>query len=507
VRILWKNSAVVCPELSIVLLDWSCRESFHILDYLDKQTVPRTQYEVIWIEYYSRRASKIEDKLKLDERACKRPSVDQWVIMDIPKEVYYHKHLMYNTAILLSRANLVAIVDSDAMVQQGFVGSILQAFQRDEKIVLHLDQFRNVRRDLYPFNCPSFEEVVGEGCINYADGRTVGLADDEDPLHSRNYGACMCARRKDLIAIGGADEHIDYLGHICGPYELTFRLVNFGLREVWLDDEFTYHTWHPGQAGERDYIGPHDGRHVSARALEARLSGRTLPFVENPAIRSLRLHGDQIAVEQSLGELVSDDRLESWSNENVAKLKPRLWGALLSCRRPLVALRLSKTFMKLFVGQARDKVLQVWANAGQAAGVPKATEATTQLEPVAGARLSIVRVFNFAKRILEFCIYATHRSRECLSALAAQGDHEVSFYGTDGIAEILYDLTFEMPVTVKNIYDDIEGKRFHAFKVLPIETCGAAKEKLIVASLVGVAEKVRKLKTFGVSPDRIVILQ
>ena len=64
-------------------------------------------------------------------------------------------------------------------------------------------------------------------------GKTTGLLDNVDPLHTRNYGACMSALREDLLKIGGADEHIDYLEHICGPYEMTFRLVNAGKREVW----------------------------------------------------------------------------------------------------------------------------------------------------------------------------------------------------------------------------------------------------------------------------------
>jgi hypothetical protein len=40
----------------------------------------------------------------------------------------------------------------------------------------------------------------------------------------------MAARRRGLLAIGGADEHIDYLGYMCGPYELTFRLMNYQAR-------------------------------------------------------------------------------------------------------------------------------------------------------------------------------------------------------------------------------------------------------------------------------------
>src|SRR5215475_11668960 len=114
---------------------------------------------------------------------------------------------------------------------------------------------------------------------------TAGLCDTIDKLHTRNYGACFCAWRRDLIAIGGADEHLDYVGHICGPYEITFRLVNQGRREVWHQSHFIYHTWHPGTERLRNYIGPNDGRGLSKTALNIRKSGRVMPLRENKAIQ------------------------------------------------------------------------------------------------------------------------------------------------------------------------------------------------------------------------------
>jgi hypothetical protein len=195
---------------------------------------------------------------------------------------------MYNCGLALAHGEVVVLCDSDAMVMDSFVETILGHFKDRQQIVLHLDQFRNMRRDLYPFNHPSLDEVLGEGCINNANGKTAGIVDRIDPLHSRNYGACMCARRADLIAIGGADEHIDYLGHICGPYEMTFRLLNSGFKEVWDETEYLYHTWHPGQAGVDNYQGPHDGRQLSSTALTALMTGRVFPLVENEVIRSIK---------------------------------------------------------------------------------------------------------------------------------------------------------------------------------------------------------------------------
>ena len=297
-----KRSARSKPKLSLILLDWSVRESFHLLHYLARQDVPRDAFEVLVIEYYSR----VSEALRKFES-----EVDTWLLLEMPEDCYYHKHLMYNAGILLARGELCVICDSDAMVKPGFIRSITETFEQDPNLVLHLDQFRNNRRDFYPFNYPSFEAVAGEGCINNSGGRTTGILDHRDPIHSRNYGACMCARRSDLIDIGGADEHLDFVGHICGPYDMTFRLVNHGRRELWHPTEFMYHTWHPGQAGVDNYLGPHDGRHVSTTSLAALSARRVRPLLENPALRRLRERPDT-PVDELLPALIRPEGPAEW---------------------------------------------------------------------------------------------------------------------------------------------------------------------------------------------------
>jgi len=261
------------PKLSIVLIDWSARESFHILKYLSEQTEPRDHYEIIWVEFYG-------------SRAAMRYEADKFIVLNIPERVCYHKHLLYNVGLSRARGEIVLFCDSDAIVRESFVSSILRAFEQRTNIVLHLDQVRNHAKRFYPFSFPSIEDVLGKGCHNWRNGTTIGLLDTTDPLHRRNYGACMAARRADLIKIGGADEHFDYLGYICGPYDMTFRLVNAGVAELWHPKEFTYHVWHPNEGGARDHEGPHDGKKMSSRALANRDSKRVLPFVENPLIRN-----------------------------------------------------------------------------------------------------------------------------------------------------------------------------------------------------------------------------
>lgn len=301
-----KQSRRERPAVSLIFLDWSVRESFHVLHYLKRQTVRRDAFETIVIEFYGRESEAI--RAFADE-------VDTWVVLEMPEQTYYHKHLMYNVGIALSRGEIVMIGDSDAMVTERFVERIIENF-RGGGIVYHMDQFRNSRRDFYPFNYPSFEAVVGAGCINFDAGKTAGISDVRDPVHRRNYGACMSARRVDLIAIGGADEHVDYLGHVCGPYEMTFRLINFGRREIWDDEEFTYHTWHPGQAGVDNYMGPHDGRQLSTTSTEALASGRVAPFVENRAIARLR-SGAASSPEDVLDQLIDPSYARSWDRRRL----------------------------------------------------------------------------------------------------------------------------------------------------------------------------------------------
>ena len=310
------KSTVTAPKVSIVFLDWSCRESLHSLDYLAEQTVARDQYEIVLVEYYSRRTEEVSRRLERARTEGKPDPVDQWIIMAMPDDLYYHKHLMYNVGIAASRGEIVMIGDSDAMFRPSFVQSMLEAFDRNVDFVLHYDEVRNSSKKYYPFNYPSFHAVTGEGAINWKDGKTTGLLDVDDPIHTLNFGAAFCARRQDLIKIGGADEHADYVGHVCGPYEMTFRLVNLGRQMIWHSTEFLYHTWHPGQAGGANLLGPHDGAHVSTRALKTREAGRVFPWRENRAIQRLRQGGD-ISFESLAADLISPDYLTDLKLKNL----------------------------------------------------------------------------------------------------------------------------------------------------------------------------------------------
>jgi hypothetical protein len=312
-------------RVSVILLDWNVRESFHSLAYLNRQTVDRSRYELIWIQFYDKKPPALLEAVRAGEEAG-RPLVDKLVVMNYPRDFIFHKHRMYNLGIVLAEGEICVICDSDAMFTPTFIEKIIAAFEREPNSVVHLDEVRSVSRAFYPFNDPTFDEFLQGPCLNWMGRTTRGLNDSSDMLHEANYGACMAARREDIIRIGGADEHLDYLGYICGPYDLTFRMVNAGCRERWLEDEFLYHTWHPGESGINiDYHGPSDGRGMALRALATRTSGGVEPALENAAIRALRhAPGTDRRTALALLESTTDKQWRSSVHLGAADSAPRL---------------------------------------------------------------------------------------------------------------------------------------------------------------------------------------
>ena len=158
---------------------------------------------------------------------------DKYIILGMPRNVYYHKHLMYNAAIFAARGEIVCFCDSDAIYKNTFVASILNQFTYNPHIVLYLDQVRNNNRAFYPFNFPPLATVLADReSRNWHHGSNHGLIESANTSHAQ-LRRLHVGVEEDLLKIGGADKHFDYLGYICGPHDMGFRLVNSGCREVW----------------------------------------------------------------------------------------------------------------------------------------------------------------------------------------------------------------------------------------------------------------------------------
>jgi hypothetical protein len=507
-------------RVSFVLLDWSCRESLHLLDYLNDQTVPRDQYEILWIEYYDRPSPELCRRIETARAAGMPPPVDIAAVLGMPPNVCYHKHLMYNVGLLLARGRIVCICDSDAMARPGLVASILRAFEADPNIVLHLDEVRNNDRRFHPFAYPDFEDVVGPGCANWLNGRPLGLSDRSDPLHTRNYGACMCAVRDDLIAIGGADMHRDYLGHICGPYELTFRLVNAGKREVWHANEWLYHVWHPGQAGDRNYAGPHDGRHMSTTALRARTTGRVEPLLPHPAIARLRqgtpaselvdrLIEPAWATEWDVSAVPTQARSYQLGQDQIALLEraeetpgpaaPAPGPAPDRALGRLARVRLLPLVLSLLWKQLRIKRQAAQLRLPPVGVVAAAHEPARKLRALSGF---LARMWAYNRHLLRVCWLH-------LGYVAALGQREVVLYGDGDAARILAALARFLPVRIRAIcpFAGAPPRPRRQPERWSEERLAAYPGMVIVAAFVNSSEHVQRLQRLGITRDRLVVLE
>jgi glycosyltransferase involved in cell wall biosynthesis len=261
------------PLVSVILLDWSCRQRFHALDWLTNQTVPREQYELIWVELF--------------DRVVPKAIEDADVLITCRQKRSYHKHKGYNTGLLESRGQVITVCDSDAVFPPTFIESIVKNFRlgssEPEQLVLMHHEWRTDAE--YPDHLASLDAV------------SAFVWKELWP----NVGACMSVRKIDAIRFGGFDEHSSYKGFICGPYDLAWRLVNAGLPEVWHNpDVALWHFAHPAPYFHPRQFSfnnlrrwfevtyPHCEYHALT-AVEGFSTGRVLPLQENPEVHKLRM--------------------------------------------------------------------------------------------------------------------------------------------------------------------------------------------------------------------------
>jgi hypothetical protein len=265
------------PKVSIILLDWSCREQFNSLSWLNDQSVDRDTYELIWIELYDRKINEVIKKA--DTLIC------------LNQHGVYHKHKGYNQGLLLSNGEVVCICDSDAVFPYNFVESIIEKFDYKDanpkkNIVLMHYEWRTT------FKYPDYN-FTRESLYNQDLWQWWPLVVNE--------GACVTFLKSTAIKFGGFDEDKSYRGYMCGPYELAWRLINAGYQEIWHDPSVAlWHFSHPDPVGtngnkikfsqflEKTY--PSINGHA-LMAVEAFSTGRVLPLMENQKIWNLRMKG------------------------------------------------------------------------------------------------------------------------------------------------------------------------------------------------------------------------
>ncbi len=118
----------------------------------------------------------------------------------------------------------------------------------------------------------------------------------------------------------------------------------------------------------------------------------------------------------------------------------------------------------------------------------------------------VQRTGEFLSSLLEYNRFAVGQCRETLSRLSEQKITNVSVYGVNEIAAILYSLSYEFPVKVTVIYDECPRWKPWAPPVFPLSDYQHSHAPMILAAVVGVEEKVKRLSQLGVSIENLVLM-
>jgi hypothetical protein len=301
---------------------------------------------------------------------------------------------------------------------------------------------------------------------------------------------------------------------------LTFRLVNRGKREVWHAHEWLYHVWHPGQAGDRNYAGPHDGKQMSTTALSARLTKRVEPLVPHPAIAKLR--NGATGADHLRDQIVVSTWFEAWDVRGVeTRVRSYRLGRrairLLERRAspgPSVAEPALASVRRL---TAFGKVQLVPLVFGLLCRQFQVKYQTARLRiPQPGMAASVHEPFRkvsaflgFLQRMVE---YNRHLLRVCwvhLCYVASRRRSEVAIYGDGDAARILSALCKFVHVRIRAVcpFDGLAHRQCTGHETWSEHRLLAYDGLVIVATFVNSAEHVRRLEQLGFDRARLVVLE
>jgi len=208
------------------MIDGGFREHFHTIRFLSKQTLPISNYEIIWVEYYR----KVADELS----ACDGVMT---IKLDNPPNKEYHSSYCFNAGIEASKGEIIVIPDADIAMEKSFLTSIIKEHEACEKLAMYhyrLDEPKEKHNKVHSY---TLDHLRKNAQLNNAT----------------NYGGCLSVRKKWLLEINGYDQDPEFSsGFHANGLDVYTRLKNLGLHVSWNPDEFIYHPWHPSTLAQSD---------------------------------------------------------------------------------------------------------------------------------------------------------------------------------------------------------------------------------------------------------------
>jgi hypothetical protein len=213
-------------KISVVMVDGSFRERFHIVESLSRQTLTREDYEIIWVEFYD----DVNDEIKNNERV-------KVITLNNASGDEYHSSFCFNEGIRSSKGEIMVIPDADVMVEPTFLESVLKEHEECDRLVMYFNRLNEDEEDHTEDKSYDIEYLKKVGKHS-----TPG-----------NFGGCLSVRKKWLLEINGYDQDpVFATGAHANGHDVYTRLKNHGLHVMWHPVEMLYHPWHPYPKGFGD---------------------------------------------------------------------------------------------------------------------------------------------------------------------------------------------------------------------------------------------------------------
>jgi|Deesub1362A_J573_1020465.scaffolds.fasta_scaffold00077_15 hypothetical protein len=216
-------------RISVIMVDGSFREKFHMVDYLNKQTLPKDQYELIWVEFYS----------EVNEELKKKPNL-RIITLNNSEDTPYHSSYCFNKGIEESKGDLLVIIDADQVVEPTFLETIKKEHEKCDELVMYMQRWDEPKEKHHPVK--SYELDYLKSVCRF--------------LNPVNYGGCLTVRKKWLLKINGYEKDPLFGGLHANGRDCYTRFKNLGLHIKWHPTERMYHPWHPGTLAPSETYTP-----------------------------------------------------------------------------------------------------------------------------------------------------------------------------------------------------------------------------------------------------------
>jgi hypothetical protein len=204
-------------KISVIMVDGGFRESTYGAEYFSRQDFPENDFEVLWVEFYSRVPGSVTEQHKV-----------RVLTLNNPPDREYHSSYCFNKGIESARGELIVIPDADQIVKPDFLEKLWEMHSRFGDLVIYTYRYDEIRAgELKSLDWDELEEK----CLLV------------NPI---NYGGCLSVRKKWLLEINGYEQHRFFSsGFHANGMDVYTRFKNLGLPVMWAPHLKLFHPWHP----------------------------------------------------------------------------------------------------------------------------------------------------------------------------------------------------------------------------------------------------------------------